>query len=182
MKRIVTIGAVALLAYAALPYWSVYRLANAFQEADRSRLEKLVDWNSLRSSIKEELSAQMVAQAASAQGDEEVGAALAAVLGPSLISGMVDGYVNAATIAKLADDARRDEGSSEGTQIPQDIASRPLDSIEWAFFSSPTEFVVDIKSEKESGDSARLIFKWHGLLWKLARIQLPDDALSSVKS
>ena len=48
-----------VIAYAAYPYWSLYRLGEALEAGNEGSLKHYVDWPSVRSGLKEDLSGML---------------------------------------------------------------------------------------------------------------------------
>ena len=179
MRRLALIALLAVAAYAALPYWSAYSLAQAFRTGDREVLERRVDWERLRASLKDDLSAAMVAGLQGAGPRNDVAAALGVAFGPALIDNMLQSVVNPASVAELA---RRAAAPGEGEGgVPDEMAEDPLGAVRWAFFIGPSEFLVTVSDEKLDGEDVDLYFERSGLSWRLVRVKLPDTALSGLQ-
>nr|WP_237072691.1 DUF2939 domain-containing protein [Pseudaestuariivita rosea] len=151
------IACLGALAYAALPYWSAYTLANGVKEGDQAVLERQVDWDRVRDALSDDLTATMA-------GSDP----LAGALGGAMVEGMVDSFVNPANAVEV---------------IRQSDVNDPINHVAWAFFTTPNEFKVTLSESETGGETAAdLYFERQGLQWQLVRIKLPDDVLSGLRS
>lgn len=178
MKRLFAILVLAAVGYAALPYWSAYSLAQGVKAGDRDVLEQRVDWPSVRSGLKEDLSDIAVGNESGAAG------LLRAALAPALLDTALDQLVTPATVASLAQGAARAKDRSGGGQgdAAEDLARDPVAHLTWAFFTSPSQFLVKLESRRVQDGVAELFFERRGLSWPLVRVKLPDSVLSGLTS
>ncbi len=186
MKRLLLLIVVAVLGYAAWPYWCAYSLAQGAKEGDRSALERYVDWPALRSSVKEEVGGALMA-AQGALGGLNLGPS-AADLGSALVGQAVDSALTPDAVARVILQSKRSGasgGGSAGGGISGGISAASFggtiptefsrENVKWAFFESPTSFVVDLAPRKDREDIVKLRFKLDGFVWKLSDVDLPQN-------
>lgn len=158
---VIALGA---LWYFESPIWTLKGMKDAAQSHDADALDAYIDYPALRESLKAELMAQMMIEARKDKsGFGSIGVAFgSAVLGP-----MIDGLVSPAGIraALIANRPGNAGAAASALHVPtQPVIVR----------RSFSEFVVATKKERGSG----LIFKRHGLSWRLSGVELPPDPSS----
>ena len=176
MKKVLAAGAVFLIAAVAYntasPYLALSGLKDAINSGDTAELEDRVDFEALRESLKAELNATVMAEAASGLQDNPFGS-LAIGLATKLVDGIVDSTVTPSGLARLATGA---------TPAPPDTPSeRPTEKSE-----NTRELFPDARVERDTfsrfsvwvpsdqGES-RFVFRRTGLTWRLTGIELPDS-------
>jgi hypothetical protein len=170
-----------IVAWIVWPYFAALSLWQAVRDGDVSTLERRVDWNSLRQSLKGDLNARLLQKQA---GDGAAGG-FATLLGPAVINQIIDGYVTPQAIAAL----RRPKGdapndNNDTLKITKSIGlvrQVNWDQIRYAFFSgNPFAFEVDVlpPSDPPVQNPARLEFSWSGD-WRLVRVRLPSEVFSA---
>ena len=179
IKGVLILGVLAfLVAYFATPILTVNAIVTAAKAGDEAALERNVDFPAFRDSLKDELTARLMAEA---QADPDIRnsalGGLGMMLGPMLVSGAVDALVTAPTIAAMvrtaetpdpADvaDARTPEPASEANEIRQSYGYRDLNT-----------FVLTLTDPNRPEEPLKLLLKRQGLFgWKLAGIDLPEKA------
>lgn len=179
IKGVVILGVVAfLVGYFATPILTVNAIVAAAKAGDEAALEQNVDFPAFRDSLKDELTARLMAEA---QADPDIRnsalGGLGMMLGPMLVSGAVDALVTAPTIAAMvrtADtpdpedvaDARAPEPESEDKAIRQSYGYRDLNT-----------FVLTLTDPDQPEEPLKLLLMRQGLFgWKLAGIDLPEKA------
>ena len=177
IKGAVVLAVVAfLVAYLASPILTVNAIVAAAKAGDEAALERMVDFPAFRDSLKDELTARLMAEA---QADPDVRdsalGGLGMMLAPMLVGGAVDALVNAPTIAAMvrtaetpdpidAAAATTPEPESEDRDIRQSYAYRDLNT-----------FVLGLTDPDRPDEKLKLLFKRQGLFgWKLAGIDLPN--------
>jgi len=179
LKKTVFAGiALAAIGWVAWPYYSLHSLATAIRDGDVVTLEGKVQWDSLRSGLRDDLKGAMAAamskKTASASGSDALGMGLAAMLGPAIIDRAVEAYVTPQGLANLISEGKPSNGSGSGSG---ERKSFDWSRIDYAFFSGPTDFRVDVRGNKPD-EKLTLAFRFDGG-WKLSRVFLPLDKLSS---
>lgn len=162
-----------LVAYFATPFLTVNSLVAAAKAGDEPALERLVDFPAFRDSVKDELTARLMAEARAdgSLNDSALGG-LGMMLAPMIVGGAVDALVNAPTIAAMVTtaeepdpaDAMGAKPKSEDRDIRQSYAYRDLNT-----------FVLGLSDADRPGETLKLLLKRHGLFgWKLSGIDLAE--------
>ena len=175
--------------YIAYPYYTVHRLGQALDSGDRVALEALVDWQSLRQGLKDDLNAlladAMVAGGATDEPGGLLARGLATMLGPTLIDRTVDSYLTPAGVARLAVNGGQIELGAETERAEEKPGSEPgrngaiTDQIDvtYAFFSTPDTFRIDVvNADQPEKEPLVAILQLRGLSWRLTRLILPELA------
>ena len=179
IKGVLVLAVVAfLVAYFASPILTVNGLVAAAKAGDEAALERMVDFPAFRDSLKDELTARLMAEA---QADPDVRnsglGGLGMMLAPMLVGGAVDALVNAPTIAAMvrtadtpdpteAAEARAPGPEEQDQDIRQSYAYRDLNT-----------FVLGLTDPDRPDEKLRLLLKRQGLFgWKLSGIDLPETA------
>lgn len=178
-----------LAAYVIYPYSTLYRLSKGLEEGNKETLRSLVNWENLRTSIKDELNASLSAdlmkkQDHKATGFEGLGTALVATFLPKMIDGMIDSIVTPAGLAKMIGNAKsrepdapekHTESNHEGKKETNNI----IKQIRYAFFSDLATFRVEFgnKSDTPNERVVAMLVLQNGN-WKLDSISLPETAQS----
>jgi hypothetical protein len=179
IKGVLVLGVVAfLVAYFASPILTVNNLVAAAKAGDEAALERNVDFPAFRDSLKDELTARLMAEA---QADPDVRnsalGGLGMMLGPMLVSGAVDALVTAPTIAAMVRTAQTPDPedvvtaselqpANEDKEIRQSYGYRDLDT-----------FVLTLTDPDQPEQPLKLLLTRHGLFgWKLSGIDLPEKA------
>ena len=165
-------GAVFVLAYAASPLLAARSLVQAAKTGDEQALERQVDFPAFRASLKDELSARMVAEM---RKDDRLDglSGLGMLLAPTLVSGAVDAFVTPEAISAMVQEGQApkpdlakvepDVGpKSESKKVRQSWGYRDLDT-----------FAVTLKRDDQPDEQVSLLMKRRNLFgWKLAGIDL----------
>jgi DUF2939 family protein len=154
------------VAYVAYPYITLYRLGWAVQKADAATLESLVDWPAVREGIKED-----VCDLASGDPEPNTGADL-----PPFGASFRRGIASSAIDQAITPQALLAATSTVPTSHP---APRGADvHVNWAFFDSPTTFMVSLQAQGQS-DPVKLEMDLKDGEWRVQRVWLPAELLSS---
>ena len=165
-------GAVFVLAYAASPLLAARSLVQAAKTGDEQALERQVDFPAFRASLKDELSARMVAEM---RKDDRLGglSGLGMLLAPTLVSGAVDAFVTPEAISAMVQEGQApkpylakvepDVGpKTESKKVRQSWGYRDLDT-----------FAVTLTRDDQPDEQVSLLMKRRNLFgWKLAGIDL----------
>lgn len=177
IKGIAGLGVLAfLIAYFGTPILTVNNLVAAAKAGDEAGLERMVDFPAFRDSVKDQLTARLMAEANADPNVRSSGlGGLGMMLAPMLVSGAVDALVTAPTIAAMvrtADTpkpedvapARTPEPKSQNKDIRQSYAYRDLNT-----------FVLGLTDPDRPDETLKLLLKRQGLFgWKLSGIDLPN--------
>ncbi|WP_174582247.1 DUF2939 domain-containing protein [Candidatus Methylacidithermus pantelleriae] len=184
MKKVGALASLGLLAFALWyflsPFFAYEALRRAVKEGDAVSLEKLVDFASLRASLKQELKARILRNPPPGQPEEEdpweqLFQALAGKLGVALVDPLVDFLVTPTTLAELLKQKEGNEEPLFRLPHPSWQKDNPLGDKQrghpWRFsFPRWGAFRVD-----ES--NLRLWFQWRWTGWRLVRIEFRSSTL-----
>ena len=180
---------IALVILAALylvsPYYSFWRFTEALKAGDQQRFEKMVDFRSVRESLKKQLKAKLAEgkpkKDASKPKAENALFTLSEQFAPRLIDTLVDAYVTPAGLAALLADVKNaDVPGGAGTRDP----NAPADprqggaladsaavreklgwgSVRYAFFTGARDFLIDV-------DGTKLRFRFTKFRWTLKTVE-----------
>jgi len=144
------------------PAWTLKGMRDAAQSRDADALDAYIDFPALRESLKTDLMARMMTEA---RKDKSGFGPLGMAFGSAVLGPMVDGLVSPAGIraALIANRQETTGAVSSALHVPKQpvIVRRNF-----------SEFVVTTKGQPDSG----LVFRRHGLSWKLSGVELPPDS------
>ncbi len=154
--------------YAAYPYATLYRLGSAIRSADAATLEVLVNWSAVREGIKEDVCDLVF---------DEPGPKTAGQLPPfgaSFRRGIASSAIDQAVTPQAL--------LAAATAMPTVPVPRPAPRgadihIGWAFFDSPTTFLVSLRATGQSEPVKLEMDLRHGE-WRVQRVWLPAEMLS----
>ena len=177
-----SIVAAVLVGWLALsPYFVVWRLQSAAESQNADGLAALVDFESVRSSLKEFLYSQWLDSA----GDNQDGfAALGSTLGLMLVDSLIDRFVTPHGFAVLMRNPERglDTGEPEPPDdVIDDISTSGTETRK--AYESPNRFVFETWSTGMDEQRVGFVLKRKGLSWRVTGLRLPlpppEDALAS---
>jgi hypothetical protein len=152
------------VAYAAYPYVALYRLGSAIQGADAATLESLVDWPAVREGIKED-----VCDLAVNDPNPTVNAELPP-FGASFVRGITSSAIDQAITPQAL--------LAATTAVPARPPPRGADvHVNWAFFDSPTTFMVSLQPPGQAEPIKLEMDLRHGA-WRVQRVWLPAELLT----
>jgi hypothetical protein len=157
------------LVYVASPYVTLYRLGSAIRGADAATLEALVDWPAVREGIKEDVCDLSVDE----PGTMKTGGELPP-FGASFVRGIESNSIDKAVTPQALLAASTTETS------PTAPPPRPRGAdvhVNWAFFDSPTTFLVSLQAQGQS-DPIKLELDLRDGSWRVMRVWLPAELLS----
>ena len=148
-------------AYGAYPYATLYRLGSAIRAGDAGTLETLVDWPAVREGIKEDVSDLGAADPGPAGGPLPA-------FGASFMRGIASSTIDRAVTPQAL--------------LAATVASRPSPRgadvhVSWAFFDSPTTFLVSLLAPGQADPMKLELDLRHGE-WRVQRVWLPADLLA----
>ena len=168
-------GAMALfaLAWAAAPVVAAQALIRAAKSGDEDKLERLVDFPTLRESLKDELHAEVVARMRRDPRVAESGlGGLGMMLAPMLLSGAVDVLVTPEVVADMVRTAEAPDPTRPADPDPSDKADADDIHQSWGY-RSLNEFAVTLTDRDRPDDRLALILERRGLFdWKLAAVDI----------
>ena len=175
-KLILRLGGAAVaafvLAYAASPLLAARALVQAAKSGDEKALERQVDFPAFRASLKDELSARMVAEM---RKDDRLGglSGLGMLLAPTLVGGAVDAFVTPQAISAMVQEGQApkpDLAKVEPPVAPKTESKKVRQS--WGYRDLDT-FAVTLKRDDQPDEQVSLLMKRRNLFgWKLAGIDL----------
>ncbi len=175
-KLIIRLGGVAVavfvLAYAASPLLAARSLVQAAKTGDEQALERQVDFPAFRASLKDELSARMVAEM---RKDDRLGglSGLGMLLAPTLVSGAVDAFVTPQAIAVMVQEGQAPK--PDLAKVEPDVGPKPESKKvrqSWGYRDLDT-FAVTLTRDDQPDEQVSLLMKRGNLFgWKLAGIDL----------
>jgi hypothetical protein len=171
--RFVTLAAAALIIaagaawYFASPDWTLHQMKAAADANDPDALNSYIDYPALREDLEAEITGQMAAEA---RKDRFPLRGLGLGIGTAMVGPAIDSLVTPATV-RAALIARRDQAQIKAPQATSALRLPDNPVIVRRGFS---EFLVASKQQPTSG----LVFKRHGLSWKLSGVDLPPNSSS----
>jgi hypothetical protein len=178
MKKslIIAAGAAVLfgVVWAAAPVFTAQALIRAAKAGDERKIEALVDFPSLRESLKAELNAELMARIGRDPRVAESGlGGLGMMLAPMILSGAVDAVVtpevvaHMVTTAEAPDPTRRPKPEPVGDEASGDDIHQA-----WGYRGF-NEFAITLTDRDQPDDRLALILERRGLFgWKLAAVDL----------
>ena len=158
----VLIIAAAVTWYLASPGWTLHQMKAAADANDPDALNTFIDYPALREDLKAEIRGQMIAEA---QKDRSGFAPFGLAIGSALAGPAVDALVTPAGM-RAAFIAKRDQEQVKGAPQAASALRVPDDPV--IVRRGFSEFLVASKRQPKSG----LVFKRHGLSWKLSGVKL----------
>jgi Protein of unknown function (DUF2939) len=155
------------VAYVAYPYVTLYQLGSAIQGADAATLESLVDWPAVREGIKEDICDLGVDVPAPTKTAGEL-----PPFGASFMRGIASSSIDKAVTpqALLA-------AATIPANLPQQQPRGADVHVNWAFFDSPTTFLVSLQARGQTDPIKLELDLRHGE-WQVMRVWLPAELLS----
>jgi Protein of unknown function (DUF2939) len=166
--RVAAIAAAALIIgagvtwYLASPGWTLHQMKAAADANDPDALSSYIDYPALREDLKAEIMSQMRAEAKK----DKSGFGLGLALGTAMIGPVIHGLVTPAGM-RAALMAKRDQAQIKAAPRAASALRVPDDPV--IVRRGFSEFLVASKQQPKSG----LVFKRHGLSWKLSGVDLP---------
>ena len=157
------------LTYGVYPYVTLYRLGQAIRSGDAARLETMVDWTSVREGIKEDICDLVIDQPPQEQADGKL---------PPFGAGFVRGIAT-----NVVDRQVTPEALVAAAQEPDAIETTRGAAVQvsWAFFASPSAFVVDLNTPGQA-TPIRLQMDLRSGTWHVTRVWLPPDLLGQANA
>jgi hypothetical protein len=168
--RVAALAAAALIVaagvtwYLASPGWTLHQMKAAADANDPDALNSYIDYPALREDLKAEIMGQMMAEA---KKDKSGFGGLGLAIGTAMIGPVIDGLVTPAGM-RAALMAKRGQAQTKAAPQAASALRVPDDPVIVRGFS---EFLVASKQQPKSG----LVFKRHGLSWKLSGVDLPPN-------
>jgi hypothetical protein len=151
--------------YLASPGWTLHQMKAAADANDPGALNSYIDYPALREDLKAEIMDQMMAEA---KKDKSGFGGLGLAIGTAMIGPVIDGLVTPSGM-RAALMAKRDHAQTKGAPRAASALRVPDDPV--IVRRGFSEFLVASKQHPKSG----LVFKRHGLSWKLSGVDLPPN-------
>jgi len=174
----VALAAVVLFAAAwgLAPIFTGQALIRAAKAGDSRKLEQLVDFPSLRASLKDELNKELIARmgrdprlAASGLGG------LGMMLAPMILSGAIDAAVTPEVLAQMVTTAEAPDPTRRSAPEPADARSDKDIHQAWGY-RDLNHFAVTLTDRDHPDQHLALILERRGLFtWKLAAVDLQSE-------
>ncbi|MBI2262844.1 MAG: DUF2939 domain-containing protein [Caulobacterales bacterium] len=175
----VAAGAVVLfgIVWAAAPVLAAQALIRAAEAGDENKIERLVDFPSLRQSLKDELNAELAAQLRRDPRMSESGlGGLGLILAPMLVSGAVDAVVTPEVVARMVTTAEAPDPTVRDGPEPGDAVDEDDIHQSWGYRDF-NAFAVTLTDRDRPDQRLALILERRGLFtWKLAAVDIQNDA------
>ncbi len=163
-------------AYIAWPYISMWQLYSALRSQDADALTMRIDFPSLRTSLKVQVNAFVMAETVDKQQmADNPWAGLAVAVLPKIVDSMIDAYVTPAGVTQLFETNTLNGTSPTGKPQTSAPASGQLKDVKFAFFSNPSRFLLKTKD-------VDFVFRLRDWTWKLAEVKLTPSALQSMEA
>ncbi|MDX2027194.1 MAG: FtsQ-type POTRA domain-containing protein [Alphaproteobacteria bacterium] len=157
-KKYLIPPAVLLALYFISPYWQLHSLKSAIQDQDVVRLEKYIDWPSVKNGLKADMMAAYSEHVASEENDFAKGLAL--VLGPAVVNQIAENISASSLIAVVKH--RMEENDWQKANLIVFKTS----------FTGLTEFSIWLGDDGKS----RMVMAFENLHWIVKRIVFDEDA------
>jgi len=192
---LIALAAAALVAgwYFGSPRWTLWQMSRAAETRDSDRLASYIEFPTLRETSKAQLKAQMLEQMKGNQGNGGFGA-VGAMIGMAMVDPVVDGALSPETMRAAfaraperieeAPDAKAGTGAKTGDTAPAGGQKKRPFGIDASNMEIVQKGFAEFRLRKEGaqGEDGDLIFRRHGLGWKLEEIRIPRDLLDDVPS
>lgn len=177
-KRLLVLCVIVLVVLAgwlvAGPYLAIHGIRQAIADRDIQRLERYVDYPTLRANVKAQVEDRMAREIGRRLGDQTVGGIASGLVG-ALSDSAVDAMVSPAGIAVLLQGRALIQRASGDVDPEGGLAAgpAPYDPLKDAKtrFESPSRFLATVLSA--DGSPVVFVFERQGLRWRLNDIRLP---------
>jgi hypothetical protein len=170
--RIAALAAAALIIaagvtwYLASPAWTLHLMKAAADANDPDALNSYIDYSALREDLRAEVRTQMTAEA---ERQKSPFRGLGLAVGTAMAGPVIDRLITPAGM-RAALTAKRYEGQTRVAAQAASAVRLPDDPV--IVRRGFSEFLVATKKQPKSG----LVFKRHGLSWKLSGADLPPNS------
>lgn len=165
------------VAWAAAPVIAGQALIRAAKAGDERKLEQLVDFPALRTSLKEELNDELTRRVSNDPRLAERGlGGLGMMLAPMIVSGAVDTAVTPEVIARMVTTAEAPDPTRRAPSEPGDAKDDKDIHQAWGY-RDLNHFAVTLTDRDYPDQHLALILERRGLFrWQLAAVDLQSEA------
>ena len=183
-KSVVYAMALLVTAYVAAPYLSLWRLATALREGDARTLEAVIDWDAVRSGLKEDVAEGIVGMPEDGIGEMRVASNALPPFGASFISGMAASMIDREVTPQHLVALMRQLAPAEPTALGFGAVLGSLGGVEHAFFDSATSFSLRMRCAGQDPDEAplRVRLEMRGDTWTVVRAWIPQELIERANS
>ncbi len=164
---------VVVIGYILSPAVALWSLMSALKSGDTVTLERGVDWASVRTGLKQDISEGIIAAFGGASSITQLATNVLPPFGSSFVSSIaasaIDHDVTAENVVIIAHQVH-DSADSEA-MMPR---------IEHAHFDSPTEFTISLRSSDDEDSHLRLHMVLRDGHWVVVRAWVPQDMMDWV--
>lgn len=154
--------------YFGSPYYTLYKLKNAIENKDSESISKHVDFQSLRTNLKEQMNAMMASKMAELQKDNPF-AALGMVFASKMVDTLVDSMVTPYALNRVF---KGEKPNTQNLANRQDSSSdtKPFKEATTSYHNLNTFYVV-VPADK---DESKIVMEREGMFdWKVKNVILP---------
>lgn len=154
------------------PWWSIAGLVQSVRAGDKYRTELYVDFPRVRTSLREQLNAQIGESMAKEMQDNPF-AALGAMIGTVAVDRAIESFVTPEGLQRLMESKLPAVGAKESSDSRVAIARRAYENIglEWLSSSSIRVLIFE-EGTGAVATTARL--ERDGLRWRVVDVEIPD--------
>jgi len=167
------IGAFLILAlsYGVYPYLTLYRLGQAIRQGDAATLQSMVNWDAVRDGIKEDICDMVIEQPKEQQANGQL---------PPFGAGFVRGIATNVIDKRVTPEALVAAAAQQPEAASNAAIGAPV-QVSWAFFASPSAFVVDFNAPGQAVP-IRLQMDLRYGSWHVTRVWLPPEMLGQTNT
>lgn len=164
------------------PVTTLENIKKAAQQNDKDRLRDLIDFDSVKTGLKEDIKAQLMASGAESLKDNPF-AALGVALASMIVDPLVESIVSPAGITRLVENGqvgsrKMDAGIATLSEPAEKPTAAEGVTVQYGYDDFSHYRVRMHYPRMSSGQSLTLTLRREGLFsWKLARVSIPDDML-----
>lgn len=180
-RKLLTGAAVAVVAvlavvFAVAPVFAGHAVIRAAKAGDARKLEQLVDFPALRTSLKEELNQELIARYRRDPRVVESGLGdLGLMLAPMILSGAVDTVVTPQVLAQMVTTAEAPDPTRRAPAEPSDAKDDRDIHQSWGY-RGLNHFAVTLTDRDHPDQHLALILERRGpFTWKLAAVDLQNE-------
>lgn len=183
-RRLLCLSALLLIVggYIASPFVSMWSLRSAIQRGDTATIEQMVEWPSVRASLKTSLAeqAKLLPMATSAGADvtPSIWQRVKGMFGASMLDRFIESYVTPEGLPKLFDYRQmwREQVSGEVAEqinlAPLDRLKRFWNRIKRAEFQSLTRVEIEMEDRRIADRRYVSVMQLQGLGWRLTELRV----------